>query len=152
MTLLKDSILIKAPVDEVFSYISDYRNWRVFYQGISDIKPITKETNETGSKFIYKISSTGMTFKVGTELRDFKKNEGWIGKSFKGVDCETFWNVQEKDGKTEFTHGLTYHLPCFIGGKLLDTLFFKSAYTKTISNSLKNVKKKSGEQSSLAIK
>ena len=141
MTQLKQSILIKAPVDIVFSYISDYRNWPEFYMGISDIKPITEKTNETGSKFLYKISSAGMTFNVGTELRDFKKNEGWIGKSFKGIDNETFWNVRNIDGDTEFTHGLTYHLPWFMGGKLLDVLFFKSVYTNTILTSLNNVKR-----------
>ena len=82
-----------------------------------------------------------MTFKVGTELLDFKVNEGWIGKSFKGVDSETSWKVQDMDGKTKFTHGLTYHLPWFMGGKLLDVLFFRSAYTNTILTSLKNVKR-----------
>ncbi|HPF51333.1 MAG TPA: SRPBCC family protein [Draconibacterium sp.] len=141
MTQLKQSILIKAPVDIVFSYISDYRNWPEFYMGISDIKPITEKTNETGSKFLYKISSAGMTFNVGTELSDFKKNEGWIGKSFKGIDNETFWNVRNIDGDTEFTHGLTYHLPWFMGGKLLDVLFFKSVYSNTILTSLNNVKR-----------
>ena len=141
MTQLKESILIKAKVDKVFTYISDYRNWPEFYVGISDVQPITERTCETGSKFIYKITSAGMTFRVGTELQNFKKNEGWIGKSFKGVDSETFWNLANKDGKTEFTHGLTYHLPWFMGGKLMDRLFFKSAYTKTILNSLENVKR-----------
>ena len=141
MTQLKESIIIKAPVEKVFSYISDYRNWPEFYKGISDIKPITEKTNESGSKFVYKVKSAGMTFKIGTEMRDFKINEGWIGKSFKGVDSETYWKVRNIDGDTEFTHGLTYHLPWFMGGKLIDNLFFKSAYANTILTSLKNVKR-----------
>ncbi len=82
-----------------------------------------------------------MLFKVGTELRDFKENEGWTGKSFKGVDSETFWKVNDKNGKTEFTHGIVYHLPWFMGGKLLDNLFLKSAFFNTVKVSLRNVKR-----------
>jgi hypothetical protein len=119
MTEITDSIKIHASVDKVFAYTSDYRNWSVFYKGIHDVKPITEETSATGSKFIYKTKSAGMTFSVGTEFRDFKKNHGWNGKSFKGVKHRTKWVFEETEGGTNFTHGVAYSLPWYYGENYL---------------------------------
>ena len=135
------TIEINAPVDKVFEYVSDYQNWSEFYEGLSDVKPVTESTSSSGSKFIYKTRSAGMTFAVGTEFHDFVKNEGWTGKSFKGVKHQTKWIFRDKNGKTEFTHGVIYHLPILYGGKLLDWLFMKSSYERTIEKSLENVKR-----------
>ena len=41
MTEIKRSIIIKAPVEKVFHYVSDYQKWSEFYEGVSDFHPIT---------------------------------------------------------------------------------------------------------------
>jgi len=142
MNEIKGSIEIDAPVEKVFGYISDYRNWQEFYAGISDVRPVTEKTAETGSKFIYKTRTGGMTFTVGTEFRDFVENEGWTGEVFKGVKHQTKWKVCQKNGKTEFTHVVRYSLPFYMGGKLLDVLMMKPGFEKTVQRSLENVKEK----------
>ena len=142
MTEIKRSITIKASPEKVFSYISDYRNWSDFYEGFSDVKPITENTLATGSKFIYKTRITGMTFRLGTEFKDFVMNQGWNGESFKGVEHTTHWRVKKITGGTEFTHGITYKLPWYNGGRLFDSLIMKSAFTKIVERSLQNVKAK----------
>jgi uncharacterized protein YndB with AHSA1/START domain len=43
MTRIEKSIIIKKPVDEVFTYASDWEKWSDWFMGISDF--IT--TNET---------------------------------------------------------------------------------------------------------
>ena len=142
MTEIQRNITINASPEKVFSYISDYRNWSEFYEGLSDVKTITENTLATGSKFIYKTRITGMTFTVGTEFKDFVMNQGWNGKSFKGVEHTTLWRVKKITGGTEFTHGLTYKLPWYNGGRLFDTLFMRSAFIKIVERSLQNVKTK----------
>jgi len=47
---------------------------------------------------------------------------------------------RESNGKTEFAHGVHYHQPVYMGGKLFDSLFLHSSYEKTIEKSLENVK------------
>jgi len=141
MAEITRTIEINAPADKVFEYVANYQNWSEFYEGLSDVKPVTEDTFSTGSKFIYKTRSAGMTFTVGTEFRDFVKDEGWTGKSFKGVKHQTKWIFKDLEGKTEFTHGVNYHLPLLFGGKLLDNLVLKSSYEKTIEKSLENVKR-----------
>jgi hypothetical protein len=77
---------------------------------------------------------------VGTEFRDFVRNRGWNGASFKGVAHSTEWIFKDVGGKTEFTHGLSYVLPIFMGGSLVGNLLFRSAWIKVIEQSLQNLK------------
>jgi uncharacterized membrane protein len=46
MTEIKHSIKIYAPVDKIFQYASDYQKWPEFYNGVSDVKPITETTHD----------------------------------------------------------------------------------------------------------
>lgn len=141
MTKIERTINIEAPVEKVFDYVSNYQNWEAFYEGISDVTPITENTLSSGSKFIYKTKVMGMQFAVGTEFCDFVKNEGWTGKSFKGVPHRTQWVFKSAGGYTEFTHSVDYKLPLYYGGAIFDHLFMKSAWVKIIDSSLQQLKK-----------
>lgn len=141
MAEIKRTIIINASIDKVFMYVSNYRNWSEFYIGLSEVKPITEKTRSTGSKFIYKVKMLGVNFTVGTEFQDFKENVGWIGKSFKGIESRTQWSFKKLNGNTEFTHGVSYEMPWYLGGKLFDSLLGKSTWIKIIENSLQNVKR-----------
>ena len=55
MTEIKRNIKIKAPVEKIFKYASDYFKWPEFYEGVSDFKPITETTHGNGTKFIYEL-------------------------------------------------------------------------------------------------
>ncbi len=141
MNEIKRSIIIDAPVEKVFNYVSNYQKWPEFYEGLSDVKPITEKTWATGSKFNYKVKMLGVNFTVGTEFRNFRKNEGWNGKSFKGIEHKTQWIFKNSNGKTEFTHGLSYKIPWYMGGKMYDNLLGKKTWTKIIEISLQNAKR-----------
>jgi uncharacterized membrane protein len=141
MTEIKRSISIKAPLNKIFEYTSDYRNWSEFFEGVSDVKPITEITRGNGTKFIYKVKVMGMSVTVGTELYEFKENEGWRGKSFKGMEHSTQWIIKKSNGDTEFTYILNYDFPWYFGGKLIDKMFARPEWYRIIENSLQNVKR-----------
>jgi uncharacterized membrane protein len=141
MIEIKRSIHIEAPVEKVFQYASDYRKWPEYYEGISEIKAITETTRGDGAKFVYKAKVMGMKVTVGTEFQQFKENEGWIGKSFKGVDHQTTWNFKESGGGTEFTHGLNSTLPWYMGGRVFEKNFLEPEWINMIEKSLQNLKR-----------
>jgi uncharacterized membrane protein len=141
MTEIKRSIIIKAPVEKVFEYTSDYQTWSDWYEGVSNFKPITEITRGNGTKYIYKAKLFGINATVGTEITQFKDNEGWIGKSFKGFGHKTQWTFKKSNGDTEFTHGLTYKVPWYLGGKFSDKKFLKPAWITIVENSLQNLKR-----------
>ena len=148
MTEIKRSIQIEAPVSKVFAYASDYRKWPDWYEGVSEFKPITETSYGNGTKYIYKAILFGMNVTVGTEITQFKENEGWIGKSFKGFGHMTEWIFKKSNANTEFTHGLTYKVPWYMGGKFSDIQFVKPAWIRIIENSLQNLKRIMEEENS----
>ena len=141
MTEIKKSIFINAPIKNVFDFASNYLKWQEFFVGISDIRPITDITDDNGARFLYKVQLMGIKVSVGTEFQQFKRNEGWIGQSFKGLDAQTQWIFKESDGKTEFTYIQRYKLPFYMGGNLIDKKFITPQWIKIIEESLNNLKR-----------
>jgi len=141
MTEIKRSIKIKAPVDKVFKVASDYQKWPEFFEGVSDVKPMTETTHGNGAKFIYKVKVLGMKVTVGTEFQQFKENEGWIGKSFKGIEHQTQWIFEKSNGNTEFTFIQNYKFPFYFGGKFIDKMFAQPEWIKIIEHSVQNLKR-----------
>ena len=147
MTEIKRSIEIGAPVNKVFEFASDYRNWAEFFEGVSDVKPITETVHGDGAKFIYRVKVLAMKVTVGTEFQQFKENEGWVGKSFKGIEHQTRWIFKPSNGHTEFTFVQNYRFPWYFGGKLMDKLLAQRQWIKIIEDSLKNLKRLMEEKS-----
>ena len=141
MTEIKKSILINAPINKVFDFASNYLKCEEFFVGISDIRPITDITNDNGARFVYKVQLMGIKVSVGTEFQQFKRNEGWIGQSFKGLDAQTQWIFKESNGKTEFTYIQRYKLPLYMGGNLIDKYFIVPQWVRIIEESLNNLKR-----------
>src|SRR4030042_5855260 len=146
MTEIKKTIMIDAPVSKVFGYASNYLKWSEFFEGLSDVKPLTETTHDNGAKFIYRVKMMGMKVTVGTEFQQFKENEGWIGKSFKGLEHQTQWIFKDLNGSTEFTYIQKYVLPIYFGGKFIDKLFLQPTWIKIIDKSLQNLKRLTEEK------
>ncbi len=141
MAEINRSIKINAALNKVFEYTSNYRNWSEFFEGVSDVKPITETTCGNGTKFIYKVKVLGMSVTVGTEIHEFKEDEGWRGKSFKGMEHSTQWIFKKANDHIEFTYILNYDFPWYFGGKIIDKMFATTQWIKIIENSLQNVKR-----------
>ena len=140
MSRVEKSIRINAPADKVFRFAADYENWDVFFAGVSDVKPTTEKTWGDGSKFVYKATIMGIPMPVGTEIHSFVEDEGWRGKSFKGVEHRTQWIFDRVDGGTEFTFAVDYKMPVPILGDILDRLFVKREWEGIVEGSLQNLK------------
>jgi uncharacterized membrane protein len=141
MTEIYRSINIEAPVNKVFEYASNYQKWPEFFEGVSEVKPVTKISHGNGAKFIYKAKVLGLKVVVGTELQQFKENEGWIGKSFKGLEHRTQWIFEKSNGDTKFTFIQNYKFPLYFGGKFIDKMLAQPQWIKIIENSLQNLKR-----------
>jgi len=138
---IRRSITIGAPVGEVFRFASDYQKWPEFFVGVSDVRPVSAATRGDGARFIYQVRALGMKFTVGTELREFKENEGWSGKSFKGLEHQTQWIFRKSNGGTEFTFIQRHRLPLYLGGQLVERLFIQPEWVRIIESSLRNLKR-----------
>ncbi|MCU0276578.1 MAG: SRPBCC family protein [Acidobacteria bacterium] len=138
---IKRSVTIAAPLAEVFRFASDYQKWPEFFVGVSNVRPVTETTRGNRARFIYRVQALGMKFTVGTELREFRENEGWLGRSFKGLEHQTQWMFRKSNGGTAFTFIQRQRLPLYLGGKLVERMFIQPEWIKIIESSLLNLKR-----------
>jgi uncharacterized membrane protein len=143
VTRLEHSIVIEAPINEVFAYTSDWQKWNEWFEGVSPFEPITEITRGNGARYKYKAKLIGFTASLETEINDFKENEGWTGVAIKGMPHRTFWNFEEKrNNSTKFSYGLEYKLPIPVFGFIFDSLLLKPQWNKIIQTSLQNLQKR----------
>jgi len=140
MTHIEHSIIIQAPINQVFDYAADYRKWTEWFEGVSDFKPTTTVTEGNGARYAYKARMMGVSANVETEIRDFVRNAGWTGIATKGMPHQTHWTFEPAGRDTKFTYALEYRLPVPLLGAVLDSLFMKPQWDKIIEKSLDNLK------------
>jgi len=132
--------VISAPIEAVFRYASNWRNWPSFFEGVSDFKPTTATTRGNGARYAYKAKMLGIKASVETEITEFIENGGWVGIAAGGIPHRTQWIFESASGQTRFTFVQTYRIPIPVFGALLDRLFVRPAWEKIVERSLANLK------------
>lgn len=140
MPTLERSIIIEAPIEEVFQYAADWRTWPDWYSGFTDVSPTTGTERGNGAIYVYKMWVLGLPFKAQTEVHDFVENRGWSGRRVKGVPHSTSYVFEDLAAHTKFTTAIYYSLPIPIIGPLLCSLFFNRAWRRILEKSLNNLK------------
>ena len=97
MTRIENSIQLPAPIDEAFQYASDYKEWEVWFEGVSDFKPTTNTIKGNGTRYSYKAKMMGLSVNIETEIFDYVENKGWKGNATKGMPHTTFWIFESVD-------------------------------------------------------
>lgn len=140
MTRIEHSVIIQAPVEQVFSYAADYQKWSEWFEGVSDFNATTTVTHGNGARYAYRARVMAVSASVETEIQDFVQNRGWTGVSTKGLPHRTHWIFEPIGSATRFTYALEYHLPVPLLGSLLDSLFVRSQWDKIVEKSLNNLR------------
>ncbi len=140
MPTLERSIVIEAPIQEVFEYAADWRHWPDWYVGFSDISPTTEIERGNGAIYAYKMCVLGLPFKAETEVHDFVENSGWSGRRIRGVPHRTNYVFEDLTPHTSFTTSIYYSLPIPMIGRVLCSLVFNRAWRRILEKSLNNLK------------
>ena len=108
MPTLERSIIIEAPIHEVFEYAADWHYWPDWYDGFTDVSPITEIERGNGAVYSYKMWILGLPFKAQTEVHNFVENKGWSGRRVRGVPHKTTYVLEDLKPHTRFTTTVYY--------------------------------------------
>jgi len=139
LTRIEDSIVVAAPLRDVFSYASDWRRWAEWFEGVSEFRPTTESDRGDGARYAYRASLMGIPAAVETEIRDFVEEAGWTGVSTRGLSHRTFWRFEPRGESTQFTYAMEYRLPVPVLGAALDKLLLARQWRRIIRKSLSNL-------------
>jgi uncharacterized protein YndB with AHSA1/START domain len=132
MTRIERSIIIPAPVEDVFSYAADYRTWATWFDGASDVRASAAIAQGNGARYAYRVRMMGVSASVETEVHDFVVNSGWRGVATRGVPHETSWICREVEEGTSLTYSLEYRLPVPLLGSIVESLLMRPQWERFI--------------------
>jgi len=140
MTRVEASVVVPAPLGEVFAYASDWRKWEEWWEGVSDFRPTTDLARGNGTRYAYKAWIGGLTLNLETEIHDFAENVGWVGTVIKGPPHRTQWVFEDQGERTRLTYILEYNIPVPVLGRLLDNWLMRPGWQRRLERSLENLR------------
>jgi uncharacterized membrane protein len=139
MIRVEHSVVIQAPVEQVFRYTADYQKWPEWYEGVSHVTPTTVVSYGNRAPYAYKVRVLTVSVTVETEIHDFVQNQGWTGISTGGIPHTTTWIFEPIGSTTKFTHAVEGHMPIPLLGSLCDSWFLRPQWIKIVRRSLNNL-------------
>ncbi len=142
MAHLKKSILIHAPVEEVYALARDPNRWATFWVGLSEPEELTGQ-GEVGTVVKHSYLMAGMRFPVTSRvLEDHIGPEGgrWKGAIEGPLAGEQTWTYSPRGDDTEVTADIQYTVPGLALGRIADRLIVERMQERAIQQTLENLK------------
>jgi hypothetical protein len=142
MVRVELSVLVPAPLSEVFSYASDWRRWEEWYEGVSGFRAITEVTRGNGAQYAYKAHIGPLRATVVTEITEFVENGGWTGVARKGMRHATHWRFEAVGDQTRFVHAVEGKVPIPVLGGLIAAVVLRPQWQRIVEGSLANLRRR----------
>jgi carbon monoxide dehydrogenase subunit G len=120
MLKVERGIFIKAPVEKVFSYITDPKNELEWLPSITDVRDITGLG--VGQQWGWSYKMLGLTFKGKTEVAEFTSNKRYVYESSGGITSTWTYTFNPEAGGTRLNLVVEYTIPVPVLGKVAERL------------------------------
>lgn len=138
MTTIERSIVIKAPVKQVFSYLTEPTHlpeiWPSMVE-VKDVKPLAKGGHTY--HWVYKMA--GMRFEGETETFDFEPDRHFLSKSTGQIPAKFDYTFTPENGGTRIEVKTEYEIPKKLLGKLAEP-FVRKLNEREADSFLANLK------------
>jgi uncharacterized membrane protein len=140
MQIVQSSILIKAPVDKIFSYWNDPKNLPDLWPSIVEVRDIQTLENG-GTRFNFTLKAAGISLKSTSEDIEFVENEYVVSENRGGIDGTMTVRFESEGGAVKVNIHSEYTVPIPVLGKLAEAAVLKQNQ-KEIEIVLSNLKDK----------
>lgn len=123
MAKVERSIIINAPVEKVFSYISDPNSELESMPSITDIRDITGQG--VGQRWGWSYKMAGVSLKGESEVMEHIPNQRLVHKSTGGIVSIWTYTFNPEDSGTRLTVVVEYTIPVPVLGKVGERLVLK---------------------------
>jgi uncharacterized membrane protein len=141
MMIVKRSIDIAAPQQQVFDYVADHRNVPTFLRGVSHFRCINGKDHGLGSKFSWKLNVHGLGFEADFEVVEYQPSEWMAAETTRGPRSFSSWRLRTNEsGGTEATFAVGYEWPNIPLVRFLGKPVVEREIAALIESSLKQLK------------
>ena len=118
MPNVKHAIVINAPVDKVFGFVTNPDNWTKYARSLEDIRDVSSKAVEKGTTFAWQYRMLGMHFDGKGMVTENVKNEKFGMMMEGGLPVTENFGFKKVNGGTELDVEVIYDIP----GKLMQLL------------------------------
>jgi uncharacterized protein YndB with AHSA1/START domain len=123
MATVKNSIIINAPVEKVFEYLTP-ENLPEIWPSLVEVSNVEELPNGGYSwDFVYKMA--GMRLAGQSTHIEFVPNERTVSQTTGGIESMITWEYQTVDDGTKVTSTVEYKVPIPVLGKLAESAILK---------------------------
>jgi len=125
MATVKRTVVIDAPVEEVFNYIADPMNEVQFIPSIVEVSDVTRTETGVGSHYRWAYKMFGMRFRGESTCTEYVPHERMVTDSRGGIVSTWTYTFQPEDGATKMTLTIDYTIPVPVLGKFAEALVLR---------------------------
>lgn len=142
MTKVETTVIIEAPLESVYEYASDWRNFKRYFVYVRDVQPVTEKTLGEGAHLELRVRFRGLALKAEWRGMDETKNVSWtFNAKLMGRWATKHFSFAAANGSTRVTYTLEYELPPLpLLGRLLDSLLIRPEWERLNKRSCETLK------------
>ena len=133
------SIIINAPVEKVFGYLSDPMNMLEWHPSVIGIRDVTGQGENQKWTWDYKLM--GFTFTGEVRVVSSVVNTQRLIKSTGGIESTRNWRLKREAGGTRLNYELEYTIPRPVIGKIGELLAIQRS-ERVVDMALANIKER----------
>ena len=118
------NIIISAPIEKIFDYISEPTNLPEIWPSLMEIKDVQRlPDGNINNRWVYKMA--GIRFEGTSEGVESVSNQRIVSKTKGGVESTQTWMFQPEGDETKVTLEVEYTIPIPLLGKLAEAIIVK---------------------------
>ncbi len=103
MANITESIIINAPIEKVFGYVTDPANGAKFVPGIIEQTNISPKTAKVGQKWDWHVNLIGVEFRGKAEVTELEPLKKWAVKTYGEADSFRTYCFEPSGDGTKLT-------------------------------------------------
>lgn len=126
MPVVDKEIVIEAPIEEIFRFVSIPGNLPKIWPGLIEIKN-EKLLPNGGYRFRWLCKIFGVQLTGTAECVDIAPNLWLSARTYGAVDSLDTWTFRSKEGQTRVTMTIDYRIPSPLSGRLTENTIINAA-------------------------
>ena len=137
MQSVNDTVLVRAPLEAVFEYVTDPTRMAEWLPSMMEVHNVIGSGEGQQYDWVYKLA--GMLFRGQSVVVTYVPNELCVHQSIGAVHSTWTFRVEPEEGGTRFDLDIVYEVPLPVLGKLAERVV-ASRSARTVALALENAK------------
>jgi anaerobic magnesium-protoporphyrin IX monomethyl ester cyclase len=134
------SLKINAPVEKVFNYITDPKNWTVYVTSLVDVRNISDKKIKKGTAYKWTYRMLGVNLSGSGNIVEFRRNKEFAMAMEGSFPIREIFKFEEDNGSTKLIFSIQYNVPGKVLGVIANRLVIEKLNVKEAVAVLNKVK------------